>query len=35
MRLEDKHYVVRTVAYSEEGVQSTLVSADLPEGGQG
>jgi hypothetical protein len=34
MRLEDKHYVIRTVAYSEEGVQSTLVSTDLPaEGG--
>jgi Vacuolar protein sorting-associated protein 62 len=34
MRLEDKHYVVRTISYSEEGVQSTLVSADLPpEGG--
>jgi hypothetical protein len=31
MRLEeDKHYVVRTVAYSEEGVQSKLLSADLP-----
>lgn len=30
MRLEDRHYVIRTVAYSEEGVQSTLVTTDLP-----
>ena len=33
MRLEDKHYVVRTVAYSDEGVQSKLVSSDLPAEG--
>jgi hypothetical protein len=34
MRLGDLHYVVRTVAYSEEGVQSALVTTELPpEGG--
>jgi hypothetical protein len=30
LRLEDKRYIVRAVAYSEEGVQSKLVSADVP-----
>ncbi len=30
LRLEDKPYVVRTVAYSEEGVQSKLIETDLP-----
>lgn len=28
--LEDKRYFVRTLAYSEEGIQSELVSADIP-----
>jgi hypothetical protein len=33
MRLEDgRPYTIRTVAYSEEGVQSELVSTDLPAG---
>jgi Vacuolar protein sorting-associated protein 62 len=30
MRLDDSRYVVRTVAYSEDGVQSKLVETDLP-----
>ena len=33
MRLEDKSYVVRTVAYSEEGVQSDVVETALDLGG--
>jgi hypothetical protein len=30
LRLEDKPYVARTVAYSEDGVQSKLVSEEIP-----
>lgn len=33
LRLDDQRYVVRTVAYSEEGVQSTLVSSELAPAG--
>jgi VPS62-like protein len=30
LRLEDQGYLIRTVAYSEDGVQSKLVSTDFP-----
>jgi hypothetical protein len=33
LRLEDRRYVVRTVAYSEDGVQSKLVETELPPTG--
>ena len=32
LRLEDKRYVVRTVAYSEEGVESEVVETELDLG---
>jgi Vacuolar protein sorting-associated protein 62 len=32
MRLEDKRYIVRTIAYSEEGVQSEVVETELELG---
>jgi hypothetical protein len=30
LRLADERYLVRTVAYSEDGVQSKLVETELP-----